>query len=255
MSQPCESYIVCEGYHDRAFWAGLLERQGCKGPEILPDGSRKTISDPFGKSVTRGQFGLTTPSNRFIRIRPANGKNNVLRVMRDRLMGRQTQWVEQLVVCVDSDKDAADSSGAGELTTASVLNEIRQLDPGATPNGADILMDAGKTKISIIHWSVDTAPQTGVPNKQTLERLICSAIVKVKPQWAEPVQDWLNERPDKPAANPKEHAFSYLAGWYAHTASYEGFCAEIWRDKDIASALEQLLKASGAWSVVESLVG
>lgn len=29
-----ESCIVCEGYHDRAFWAGLLLHLGCIDPGL-----------------------------------------------------------------------------------------------------------------------------------------------------------------------------------------------------------------------------
>ena len=31
-----ESVVLCEGYHDRAFWAALLEHLGCADPGRNP---------------------------------------------------------------------------------------------------------------------------------------------------------------------------------------------------------------------------
>jgi hypothetical protein len=52
-----ESVVLCEGYHDRAFWAGLLLFLGCNDPGIKQGiDERVPVSDIRGDPVTQGQF-------------------------------------------------------------------------------------------------------------------------------------------------------------------------------------------------------
>ena len=53
-----ESVIYCEGYHDRAFWAGWLTHLGCADPGVPSAGSsmRRPIYDPWYTKVQSGQF-------------------------------------------------------------------------------------------------------------------------------------------------------------------------------------------------------
>jgi hypothetical protein len=67
MSQ--ESVILCEGYHDRAFWGGWLKSLGC----VVPQANNKALAtrivkDPWGRSVSSGQFGYHSPTGNFVRI-------------------------------------------------------------------------------------------------------------------------------------------------------------------------------------------
>jgi hypothetical protein len=41
-----ESAVLCEGYYDRAFWAGLLVHLGCVDPGQGPHG-RRPVFDPM----------------------------------------------------------------------------------------------------------------------------------------------------------------------------------------------------------------
>jgi hypothetical protein len=91
-----EVYILCEGYHDRAFWAGWLDRLGCKN-------LGRGCVDPWGKSVTGGQFGFQTRAGRFVRVVPAGGKDEVRRLARIRLQGRATEPLKAVVASVDHD--------------------------------------------------------------------------------------------------------------------------------------------------------
>ena len=49
-----EAVVLCEGFHDRAFWAGWLLRLGCTDPGLLPDGTRRLVLDPWNKIVADG---------------------------------------------------------------------------------------------------------------------------------------------------------------------------------------------------------
>jgi hypothetical protein len=48
-----ESVILCEGYHDRAFWKGWLTHLRCSDPGEPPPGSsrRRDIFDPWNTRV------------------------------------------------------------------------------------------------------------------------------------------------------------------------------------------------------------
>src|SRR5947199_7771732 len=94
-----ESVIVCEGYHDRAFWAGWLTRLGCTDPGLKPGSStRKPIIDPWGDEVRGGQFAYHSQSGAFLRVVPAHGRTKVLTAARVRLLGRASRPLARLLI-------------------------------------------------------------------------------------------------------------------------------------------------------------
>ena len=100
---PIESVVLCEGYHDRAFWAGLLlSRCGCV----------KSTRDPFGETVQgAGQYGFCTLSGQFARVVPAGGDaDRVLQAGRTRLGRRRSKPLRRLVLCIDDDTLGGDGS-------------------------------------------------------------------------------------------------------------------------------------------------
>ena len=86
----------------------------------------------------------------------------------------------------------------------------------------------------------------------SLERLVCAALNAAYPPRANSVQNWLDSRPHPPNPDPKEHAWSYMAGWYADQ-SCEAFYSSLWIDPQIVTQLESRLRSSGAWQIVESI--
>jgi len=54
-----ESVILCEGYHDRAFWAGWLLHLGCTDPGLPSAGkaTRTPIFDPWNTLNSSAQQG------------------------------------------------------------------------------------------------------------------------------------------------------------------------------------------------------
>src|SRR5436309_2878174 len=76
-------------------------------------------------------------------------------------------------------------------------------------------IDSGATKVALVRWEASDPDGPGLPQQQTLERLVCAALIAAYPTRAKSVQDWLDSRPQPPGTHPKEHAWSHMAGWYA----------------------------------------
>jgi hypothetical protein len=210
--------------------------------------------DPWGDPVRRGQFAYRSKSGSFIRLRPCNGKSNVLHEARVRLTQRSTKRLLRLVINVDVDISAAGTSPAPTgLRQQDVLHQVQQIDPQASVNAkGEMDVDGGATKVSLIRWEATDPPVAGLPTRQTLERLACAALIAAYPLRAKSVQDWLDSRPNPPHADPKEHAWSYMAGWYADQ-SCEAFYSNLWTDLQVATELESRLRASGAWQIVDGI--
>jgi len=111
-------------------------------------------------------------------------------------------------------------------------------------------MDGGATTVALVRWEVGDHPRTGIPTKQSLERIVCAAITAVYGERADRVQKWVSTL-GAHSTTPKTFAWSYMAGWYAEHGC-EDFYRQVWRDKGIAAELATLLKACGAWDVAEA---
>ena len=251
-----ESVIYCEGYHDRAFWTGWLKHLGCVDPGLPPPGrsGRNPIFDPWNARVVAGQFAFHSASGLFIRVFPCGGKNNILREARLRLADRGSKTLARLVINIDSDVTTSGAkAGPSGLQVHDVVNLVRAFDAGAAPSAAnEIDLDGGATKVSLLRWEASDPPAPGLPDQQTLERLACAAIIAAYPARAAAVQSWLHGRPIPPKRDPKEHAWSYMAGWYAESGC-DFFYSNLWNDPQIAAELETRLQAFGAWRIATTL--
>jgi hypothetical protein len=249
-----ESQIICEGYHDRAFWAGMLKHVGCTDPGDKGGGRRVQVKDAYGDTIQSGNYGFLSKSNAHIKVVPTHTKDAILTAVRLKLSNRNTKPLDRLVINVDSDRLADGSPPATqELTVARILTVAQQFDNDATFNGDDILLDGGNTKISIVTWECGDAPGDGLPNQHTLERVVCAAILGAFPNRGAAVQGWLQSRPEPPQVDAKDHAFSYVAGWYAKIGSYEGFFSALWGMTPIVEQLVPRLERCGAWRIANLL--
>lgn len=70
MGMVSETYVLCEGYHDRAFLKASLLHLGCSGPS---NQGRDYVRDPWDLFVEKGQFVFYSNSNQFIRVIPVGG--------------------------------------------------------------------------------------------------------------------------------------------------------------------------------------
>jgi len=250
-----QSVVLCEGYHDRAFWAGWLMHLGCVDPGEPEEGStrRRPVEDPWRNAVESGQFGYRSKRGGFVRVVPCRGKNNVLPAARIRLAQSRSKGLTGLVVCMDSDIEAGGVDAGAEPSTQAVEQVVREFDANAARNEeGDWLVNDGAIAVSVVQWAAPDAEAAGLPSKQTLERLVCAAMIAAYPKRAPAVQTWLDSRPEPPGPDVKEFAWSYMAGWYAE-GGCEFFYRGVWQDEAIASELENRLQTSGAWRVAERL--
>ena len=252
--KPTESYILCEGFHDRTFWSSLLKRLGCSDPGYRHHMGRVPVKDPFGGTVAGGKFGLLSKSNNFIRIVPAGGKSLIAPAAELRLSERD-HALTRLVLNVDSDKNADGTpSPTMVFGFAEAERVVRKVDPAFKKlTGTTWVLFEGETIVELVTWACSSGVASAIPNQQTLERLVCSAIAVAYPDRGECVARWLASRPKPPQPNPKEHAWSHLAGWYGELSSYEALWPALWNDPKIAAALDALLAACGAGEVSKLL--
>ncbi len=249
-----ESVVLCEGYHDRAFWAGWLEHLGCANL-----GRREgkmgviRVRDPWGDPVRGGEFAFRSRSGAFVRIIPCRGKDNLVPTARLRLKRRDEKALAGLVINFDTDAGCGDSvsegHGPSEHTLQAMLQEVGK--PERNQQGG-FTLDDGETRISLVRWEASDADQPGLPRQQTLERLVCAALVAAYPDRRSAVAKWLDSRVVSPQAGPKEHAWSYMAGWYAEHGC-EAFYRRIWGEDRVAEEVRRRLTESGAWRIAESL--
>jgi hypothetical protein len=249
-----ESVVLCEGYHDRAFWKGWLLHLKCTDPGAPPGSTRRVdVYDPWNTKVGGGQYAYVSRTGGFVRVIPCHGLGNVLPTATIRLRQRGTKALARLVINVDPDVVAGAGTGASGLRRQDVEAHVRNFDPSAALNPVgEIDVDGGATKISLIRWEASDPPGPGLPAQQTLERLVSAALVAAYPARALVVQNWLDGRPTPPAVTPKEHAWSYMAGWYAEHGC-EDFYTHLWRDSAVVTQLEARLRASGAWQIAEAI--
>lgn len=251
-----ESVILCEGFHDRAFWDGWLTFLGCNSDGFRPGTPGYPALDPWKDPVRKGQFAYHSKTGGFVRVRHCNGRSKILQEARIRLTQRATKRLLRLVINVDVDTIAVGAGpGPTGLRRQDVLHQVQQIDPSASMSAdGEIEVDAGATKVALVRWEASDPPDPSLPNDQTLERLVCAAIIAAYPARANAVRDWLASRPQPPATNPKDHAWSHVAGWYAEHGC-EAFYSNLWNDPRVVAELEARLKSSGAWQIAATLAG
>ena len=245
-----DTIILCEGYHDRAFWSGFLAHRGCTRPsgKSLDTPGPVRERDAWG-GIGGGTFGFRTPTGSGIRVMPCHGDTRVVPAARLQLEKRNTNQppLRRLILCVDADVDADDDA----VTRDHVETLVKHHDPAATPTPDGFTLDAGALTVSILQWHSDCAASTpGVPDKQTLERIVCSALASVWPDRATAVQAWLDSRPN-PVASPKAASWSFMAGWFPDHGS-EAFLKLVWATPEVANELERQLALLVGWTVVEA---
>lgn len=229
--------ILCEGYDDRAFWVGWLLRLGFKDLSLRADSSRtKRVEDPWGRLVSRGQFGFGTPGGAFVRLVPCDGGGNVAPTAAQFFKEHATHPVGKLLINLDSD----DTLGATSTSASDIIARILASGPASV-------------EVCPIIWACQDLDAPGIPAKQTLERLVAASIAAAYPQRGPSVATWLAAEP-RGGDSHKHHALSYLAKWYAEHGA-DDFYKALWRDEATAEQLERRLRTGGAWAHVDALAG
>ena len=246
MNEETESVILCEGFHDRAFWKGCVTLLDCVDEK----------TDPFGKEVGKGHFGFRTPSRRFFRVIACHGVRKLLEAIDAQLKGRSTNSLAWLVANVDTDALDDNPGDQRRARIQSVLDRVARVGPTEELGRGQYRLVEDGTKLGIVLWETPDAPHDELPKKQTLERLVCAAAREVYPARAVAVESWLRSRPKEEEATgsfgKKAFAWSHMAGWYSEQGCDE-FYQALWRDPKLAAALERRLRATGAWDIIAAL--
>lgn len=178
-----ESVILCEGYLDRAFWAGWLTRLGS-----TISGEPGRIRDTAGRVVAKGHYLYRSKSGKDVRIVPCHGKPNIHTEARQRMTQRtMSPRLIRLVVNVDPDVDVSAPGAATGLRLQDVHAMVREFDAAATEIAeGDIALDGGTTLVSLVRWEAEGGDVEGVPTQQTLERLVCLGLATAYPDRPQP---------------------------------------------------------------------
>ncbi len=261
--EPTSYYILCEGYFDRAFWLGWLEQN---------EWEEDSKDHPLAKDAPTGSY-VQRKDKRICVITPCRGNkktkvamNSRLRHVREMVETKRAnpdyspppQPLFKIIWNVDDDSKTPNTS-AESRTQDSVVAILRQfeidnkIEPTSVTGNSPYLFLDNWCEVQIVMWRVaEDTQREGAPLQQTLERLVCTAISAVYPQRAKNVIDWLDSRDTPPDTNPKEYAWSYMAGWYAERHC-DAFYKTIWQDPKIKAELCGLLQAGGSWGIFEEL--
>lgn len=248
LSDPPEIIILCEGYHDRAFWKGFLKHFGC-----ADDRTRST-----GQTGKGEHFYLAADRKRKVTVKPCDGIDKIPKALAAYLTGIATRPLEGIIISVDDDRQAGALNQSASLTLQSLKDSLAaKLKLGQVEVQSDLLLfkiDGGESvNIQLMHWASTEADTFSLPRQQTLERLVCAALNKAYPNRSEPVVHFLNSRGDNaPVAGPKEFAYSHVAGWYAEKGIEECY-QSLWRDDLIRKNLIAELQTAGVWEIMNRL--
>ena len=267
---PSEIHLViCEGAEDRAFWNGLLKARGwdrVKAKTGRDAAGRKGVKDGRGQDPGQPPYTLGTPDRPdaaerpYVELRPSGGYGDLERTLHNLLVeDRPTNLIREVLLNFDtdlSDEDIAKGRTGKKAHTVAANLRSKGLPAKEREDGGVNLADAD-CRITLVPWDSPGETRPGVPEKRTLERLVCDALAAARPEWAASVEAWLASRGVDPAAEPHRHksaALSYYAGWYPKGGSF-AFYEQVWGDPPVAAELERLLTQSGAWAAVGRLLG
>jgi hypothetical protein len=199
MSTPKVSVILCEGYHDRAFWAGLLEHQGWIDPGKPEDeeSERKPVKDPWKRPVTRGKFLFEwhdEGGKAYVIVDPTRGESHMRKRLFDYFEDTDHP-VQRILVNLDGDvfarragdwRENLERCVEGMVKAAGGVSGARRGADGwtASVHGCPI------TVVPIACHAGDD-PSPGGPVEPNLESLVCTAITTVHPSRGREIADWL----------------------------------------------------------------
>ncbi len=258
--------ILCEGYDDRSFLAGFFQHH-CQCKEPAPADRRPS---KYGKGAY--VFSVAGESHE-IHVLPCQSVSQVLQSFKNNVRAIASgihPEIDFFTVFTDHDT-ATDPQGSVVANSSSpfikpesirhLLNRanIKYQESGSqeVPQWQIEKADKSQCVVALLHVRThDANPRKGLPSKQTLERLVCHAIGKAHPDRPNTVTDWLASRQDKPTRTDrqesKEHAYSYLAGWYASDGC-DYFFRHIWEQAQPREHLVQEMRDTGILQTLESM--
>lgn len=231
--------LLCEGVSDRDFLAGYLLGRGW----VSGRRKRPRSGEQIGPGVhfyTRGR----EPTGQELFVHQTQGVDNMAAHGKTFLDQLNTKAVS-LLLLHDDDTSAAAAPRERKLQQlAELMGESLQAKDGCTTiSGARCAEVAWRTS--------DPAGTVGVPDKQTLERLICSAFAEADPSRAASVQQWLEHEP-RGSSGPKAHAYSFFAKYSARDDETD-FFQGVWRNEALENLLRTRIDACGLGHALDFL--
>ncbi len=258
--------ILCEGYDDRSFLAGFLQHH-CQ------------CTEPAAAKRTRSKYGngayvfFTAGGSHEIHVLPCGSVSQVLQSFKNNVQAAASgvhPEIDCLTLFTDHDtlpdrQESGDANSAPPLIKPQSIKglldraeiQYQESANGDIPQWQIEKADKSKCVVALLHVRThDANLRLGLPSKQTLERLVCHAIAKAHPDRAKTVGDWLASRQDKSThtdrQESKEHAYSYLAGWYASDGC-DYFFRHIWEQVETKKHLIQEMRDTGILQALESM--
>lgn len=207
-----EIIVLCEGYQDRAFIAGLAEQMGWPWPRRNA-ASQVDARDLDGRLVRgSGKFYFLQETAEFRRgllLQPCAAEMTggqvaqqvegaLLSHLRDIASGTMVARRRCMFWCVDADTRAGEPVEARAKSERSRLLNLIQREgiyASLAPDGRIWLDGTTACALPLVWHTDDRSGMKGVPDKQTLERLVCAAMAAAYQDRAAHVQDWLDNRP------------------------------------------------------------
>jgi hypothetical protein len=229
-----ERIVLIEGYHDRAFIQGLLEK--CFG--CVED--RTAIPEIKWKANGVYKLRAKEKDGALISYGPVHG-NDFSKTLRAIASEAQRKPLDMVIVIRDTDLEEGLTD---EQKSAGYQTNLDLLFADAVKSG---------TRCVSLLWSSAEVSSNLLPQKQTLERLVCGAVKVAYPSRLNQVRAFLDSRSGTlPENKGKEEAMSLMAGWHSN-AGPDPFYRLIWNDESIRTALISHLTTQGLWPHFEAL--
>lgn len=229
-------HLLCEGYHDRSFWKGALEHLGFKKETIIR-----------GKNIQGGgQYGFKK-GNVGVIVKPCNG-GAITKALKREL---ESLDFDRLIYNVDSDKESFSASEAAQTCkTAMTMNNL------VFREAEDHLVFEAEKKHRALTWFVWGTQESGgthVPIQQTLERLVCKALIDAFPERGPVVDAFLTPAATLALQEPKSFTWAHMAKWYPlDECSY--FFEHLWKTESVREALIRFLGETRIWPTLQNFL-
>jgi hypothetical protein len=218
--------VHVEGFDDRHFLAGMVERLGWI-PAREKHAQERVKTLLADSRTPNTSFGYLSPSrDRALLVNPGlAGHGNEARVFeRVEFALSEPERRRELIACVDSDLRWDDPD-----PTRPRLDRMRVVDPD------------GRVELAVWHWRPGVDRQ-GVPKKQTLERLVLGVLSEIEGSkgLGAIVDRFLAETPAASSLTGKHFAWATMAKWYGEHGCGD-FYQALWREDAFAQAMRATL--------------
>lgn len=224
--------VLCEGYTDMTFVG-----------ELLVSGFGASVAGDAlwgGTPLRRGQHGYQTPHGDLLVVDQTRNVREMGKVSRLFLGRVTTRPFDRLILIADDDTEGRD----GHATHADRVDAVRALAREIAP----------VVEVTGLSWRCDDPPRDGVPEVQTLERLVCAALLDRWPDRAPAVQAFLDAEPAGPERRRAKGFFLAHAGKWFPAKEPSGVLKLVAGSEDLRARVEARLRATGGWDVLQRVV-